>query len=121
MDPLTRASRRGRWQLGVETRRPGIAPLALEPRDAVRRFYVDSLVHSPAWLAAIIEIIGADRVLLGSDWPFPMGAASADHDLGALPSALRLQIRKTNAEQAFGKRLVPASRVRLPMNIASTP
>jgi len=98
----------GRWQLGVETRRPGIAPLALEPRDAVRRFYVDSLVHSPAWLAAIIDIIGPDRVLLGSDWPFPMGAPSADHDLGALPSALRLQIRETNAEQAFGKRLVPA-------------
>jgi aminocarboxymuconate-semialdehyde decarboxylase len=98
----------GRWQLGVETRRPGIAPLALEPRDAVRRFYVDSLVHSPAWLTAIIEIIGPDRVLLGSDWPFPMGAPSADHDLGALPSALRLQIRKANAEQAFGKRLVPA-------------
>jgi predicted TIM-barrel fold metal-dependent hydrolase len=84
------------------------APHRSRSSDAVRRFYVDSLVHSSAWLAAIIEIIGADRVLLGSDWPFPMGAPAADRDLGALPPELRFQIRRTNAEQAFGRRLVPA-------------
>ena len=95
----------GRWQQGAMTKRPGIPPLALEPRDAIRRFFVDSLVHSPAFLAAVIEIIGDDRILLGSDWPFPMGAASADHDLGHLSHAQKIKIRKTNAEHVFGTRL----------------
>ncbi len=95
----------GRWQCGVATKRPGIPAMRLQPIDAVRRFYVDSLVHSPAFLRAIVEIIGADRVLLGSDWPFPMGASSADHDLGALDIELRRRIRKLNAETVFGARL----------------
>ena len=95
----------GRWQRGAVTNRPGIPKLTLEPKDAVRRFYVDSLVHSPAFLDTIIKTIGDDRILLGSDWPFPMGAPSADHDLGHLDEALRRRIRKSNAEQAFGNRL----------------
>lgn len=96
----------GRWQLGATTNRPGIPPLPLEPRDAIRRFFVDSIVHSPAFLAAVIEIVGDDRILLGSDWPFPMGAASADHDLGHLTREQKFKIRKTNAEHVFGARLV---------------
>ncbi|HZP74624.1 MAG TPA: amidohydrolase family protein [Pseudolabrys sp.] len=95
----------GRWQQGAATKRPGIPPLQMQPREAVRRFYVDSLVHSAAFLDAIIAVIGDDRILLGSDWPFPMGAPSAEHDLGALPRALQQKIRKTNAEAAFGGRL----------------
>jgi len=95
----------GRWQHGAGTNRPGIPNLALQPLDAVRRFYVDSLVHSPAYLTAIIDMIGADRILLGSDWPFPMGASSAEHDLTHLDIALKKQIRKTNAEIVFGSRL----------------
>ena len=95
----------GRWQQGEATNRPGIAKLTLKPLDAVRMFYVDSLVHSSAYLTAIIDIIGADRILLGSDWPFPMGASSAEHDLAHLDIALKKKIRKTNAEYVFGPRL----------------
>jgi len=95
----------GRWQQGAVTNRPGIPKLALQPLDAVRRFYVDSMAHSPAYLTAIIDIIGSDRILLGSDWPFPMGASSAEHDLAHLDIALKRKIRKTNAEHVFGPRL----------------
>jgi len=42
----------------------------LKPLEAVRRFYVDSIVHSPIFLETIIKTIGESRVLLGSDWPF---------------------------------------------------
>lgn len=104
----------GRWQQGAITNRPGIPTLQLQPRDVVRAFYVDSLVHSPAYLATIIEIIGEDRVLLGSDWPFPMGAASAEHDLAHLDPALKCKIRKTNAEQVFGARLIAPSQSTTP-------
>ena len=97
----------GRWQRGAATKRPGIPDLSLKPLEAARRFYVDSLVHSPMFLDAIIKTIGKNRVLLGSDWPFPMGAPSAEHDIGHLDEKLRLQIRKINAENAFGVRLKP--------------
>jgi hypothetical protein len=35
--------------------------LVLRPLDTVKRFYVDSLVRSPAFLDAITSIVGADR------------------------------------------------------------
>jgi aminocarboxymuconate-semialdehyde decarboxylase len=95
----------GRWQRGVVTRRPGIPELQLAPVDAARHFYVDSLVHSALFLESVIKLVGEDRVLLGSDWPFPMGTPHADHDLGGLAPTLRQRIRKTNAEDAFGFRL----------------
>jgi aminocarboxymuconate-semialdehyde decarboxylase len=95
----------GRWQHAMGAGRPGIPKLALEPRDAVRRFYVDSLVHSPAFLDYVIKTIGHDRILLGSDWPFPMGTPNAEHDIGHLDEAMRRCIRRTNAEMAFGNRL----------------
>jgi predicted TIM-barrel fold metal-dependent hydrolase len=67
--------------------------------------YVDSIVHSPMFLEAVIRTFGERRILLGSDWPFPMGTPSAEHDFGHLDEKLRLRIRKLNAEEAFGARL----------------
>ena len=95
----------GRWQRGVETRRPGIPDLTSPPIDAIRRFYVDSIVHSASALAALAAVIGDDRILVGSDWPFPMGNPSANHGLDHLDPATRHRIRKLNAEAAFGARL----------------
>jgi aminocarboxymuconate-semialdehyde decarboxylase len=39
------------------------------------RFYVDSLVHDAAALKMLVEMFGAERVALGSDYPFPLGEA----------------------------------------------
>lgn len=39
------------------------------------RFYVDSLVHDPDALALLLKLFGANRVALGSDYPFPLGEA----------------------------------------------
>ncbi len=40
------------------------------------RFYVDSLVHDPDALNLLLKLFGAQRVALGSDYPFPLGEAS---------------------------------------------
>ena len=40
---------------------------------AVRRFHVDTVVHDVDVLRGLVEFFGADRVLLGSDYPFDMG------------------------------------------------
>jgi len=39
------------------------------------RFYVDSLVHDANALRLLIGLFGANRVALGSDYPFPLGEA----------------------------------------------
>jgi aminocarboxymuconate-semialdehyde decarboxylase len=45
------------------------------PRAYLDRFYVDSLVHDADALRHLIELVGANRVGLGSDYPFPLGEA----------------------------------------------
>jgi aminocarboxymuconate-semialdehyde decarboxylase len=45
----------------------------LASRDGPARFYVDSLVHDPDALQMLLKIFGAERVALGSDYPFPLG------------------------------------------------
>jgi len=64
----------GRWQRGVDKARPGIEPLSLPVAAALRRFYVDDLVYDDAVLGLVTKTFGAERVLAGSDWPFPMGS-----------------------------------------------
>ena len=39
------------------------------------RFYVDSIVHDPDALSLLLKLFGANRVALGSDYPFPLGEA----------------------------------------------
>jgi aminocarboxymuconate-semialdehyde decarboxylase len=50
------------------------------------RFYVDSLVHDAEALRLLIGLFGADRVALGSDYPFPLGEAHP----GALIDSMNL-------------------------------
>ncbi len=45
------------------------------PSSYLRRLWFDSLVHTPEALRALVHAVGADRVLLGSDFPFDMGVA----------------------------------------------
>jgi len=43
------------------------------PSSYLRRIWFDSLVHTPDALRRLVDIVGADQVLLGSDYPFDMG------------------------------------------------
>jgi len=43
------------------------------PRSYLGKFYTDSLVHDPRALEYLVDFIGKDRVILGSDYPFPLG------------------------------------------------
>jgi aminocarboxymuconate-semialdehyde decarboxylase len=54
--------------------RPDSRSCADLPSSYLRRLWFDSLTHSPVQLRALIEAAGADRVLLGSDYPFDMGS-----------------------------------------------
>lgn len=54
------------------------------PSNLLRRMYVDTVVHEPAVLRFLVQWFGADRVLLGTDFPFEMGD---DDPVGFVESA----------------------------------
>lgn len=41
--------------------------------SALRGLHVDTLVHDPRVLRLLVDLIGADRLVVGSDAPFPHG------------------------------------------------
>ena len=43
------------------------------PKDYLGSFYVDSLVHDKEMLDYVVNLIGENRVCLGTDYPFPLG------------------------------------------------
>ncbi|MBC8265562.1 MAG: amidohydrolase [Flavobacteriales bacterium] len=45
----------------------------VNPRDYLGNFYLDSLVHEPKMLDFIVDMMGDDKICLGTDYPFPLG------------------------------------------------
>ena len=54
------------WQVRSEARQHILKP----PSTYQRRLYYDCLTDSEAGLRFLLDQVGADRVVLGSDWPF---------------------------------------------------
>jgi aminocarboxymuconate-semialdehyde decarboxylase len=63
----------GRFVHGWHVRAEPKSKLAKPPTESLKRFYFDTIVHSKEALAFLVGSAGADRVLLGSDYPFDMG------------------------------------------------
>jgi aminocarboxymuconate-semialdehyde decarboxylase len=49
------------------------AQLPYRPSAYLKRMYFDSIVHSAAALRYLVEVAGADRVVIGTDYPMAMG------------------------------------------------
>lgn len=101
----------GRWERGALTKRPGLRPLTESPLEAVRRLYADTVTHHPQATALATAVFGEDRIVLGSDWPFPMGAY--DH------SGLGRRVRVENPGAALGG--IPSARPSLRARGAGPP
>jgi aminocarboxymuconate-semialdehyde decarboxylase len=43
------------------------------PSSYVGRFAVDSVVFDPSALRLLVDVLGVENVLLGSDYPYPLG------------------------------------------------
>ena len=43
------------------------------PREYLSRLYFDSCVHDALALRYLIDAVGSDRIMLGTDYPFPLG------------------------------------------------
>ncbi|HMF20460.1 MAG TPA: amidohydrolase family protein [Gemmataceae bacterium] len=75
----------GRIEHGFRTR-PDLCAVdnKKNPRSYLGKFYLDSLVHDAETLRNLIKLVGAKRIALGSDYPFPLG----EHSPGALIESL---------------------------------
>jgi aminocarboxymuconate-semialdehyde decarboxylase len=56
------------WEMWPALRGRSLA----QPSAHVRRFYYDTVTYTDRNLRFLLDVVGADRVVLGTDWPAPM-------------------------------------------------
>jgi aminocarboxymuconate-semialdehyde decarboxylase len=98
---------RGRLQHAHSFQPQARSRLTESPEDSIRRFFFDTVTHDPDLLRQLVEFVGHEQVLLGTDYPFDMG------DLRPLDTlrASRLQPAATDAIAAGNaSRLLGAAR-----------
>jgi aminocarboxymuconate-semialdehyde decarboxylase len=68
------------------------------------RFYVDSLVHDADALRMLLKLFGAQRVALGSDYPFPLGETKPGHLIESmkLPAKEKARVLSGTAREFLG-------------------
>jgi aminocarboxymuconate-semialdehyde decarboxylase len=74
----------GRFLHGWHVRTEPKKKLKKPPTESIDRFLFDTIVHSKDVLEFLVGHAGADRVLLGSDYPFDMGAPDGVRQVRAL-------------------------------------
>lgn len=82
----------GRLAHGQAVRRPGADTGARPMTEAFRDFHADCITHSAPALHLAAEVLGPERILFGSDWPFSMGLLEPHRQLAAVDPALRARI-----------------------------
>lgn len=45
----------------------------INPRNYLGKFWLDSLVHDELMLEYLVKLVGAEKIALGTDYPFPLG------------------------------------------------
>jgi predicted TIM-barrel fold metal-dependent hydrolase len=85
--------------------RPDARGCAERPSRYLRRIWYDDLVYTPAALRHLVEAVGADRVVLGTDYPFDMGVTDPVERAAAagLPAADLTAILSGNAAALLGR------------------
>ena len=64
----------GRWDRGYAAAADGAeANLNRPPSEWLRQMWFDTVLHSPASLRFLLDAVGIEQVVLGSDYPFRMG------------------------------------------------
>jgi len=63
----------GRLDRGFKQRPEINKVISKPPTEYLKQFYFDTITHDAANLRSLVDLAGADHVLLGSDYPFDMG------------------------------------------------
>ena len=88
---------------------------ARNPREYLSRLFFDSCVHDQRALEYLIDTVGAEHVMLGTDYPFPLGEQSPGELIANLPGREAQQVR---AERKNLENRVAASQFAPPLGVA---
>tara|TARA_B100000287_G_scaffold32529_1_gene30223 strand:+ start:149 stop:1123 length:975 start_codon:yes stop_codon:yes gene_type:complete len=72
-----------------------------DPKLALSSMYYDTVIHDPSALSFLIEKVGYERVMLGSDMPFPIGDLQPKNILKNLENEKRLSILFETSKKLF--------------------
>ena len=96
----------GRAENAWHKRHDVIGTSRYPPSHYLGRFYVDSAVFDERALRLLVDTVGADRVVVGSDYPYPLGERPAGGVVRAasfLDEAARAKILSGNARTFLGR------------------
>jgi aminocarboxymuconate-semialdehyde decarboxylase len=82
--------------------RPELDACQCAPSAQLRQLWFDSLVFDPGQLRELIERVGEDRVLLGTDYPFDMGHYDPAGLVASLPLGQQKAVLGDNAARLLG-------------------
>lgn len=89
---------------------PRTLPEGHRPSDYLRSLYTDTIAGSPGALRLAIELLGADRVCFGSDFPFGDQRQALDLvEAAALPDEVAAAVCGDNAAELFGLKVIQAT------------
>lgn len=81
----------GRWDRGWAVRDETKADIDRKPTDHLDRVFCDTLTHSPRALSYLVDVMGEDRVVLGTDLPFDVEDADPLTSLALAPGLTEAQ------------------------------
>ena len=96
---------RGRWRHGHQSRHEARDAVTRPIYDYLHRMYFDTCVFDPASLEFLIKTMGADHVLLGTDYPTPMidaGQVSVIENITGLSAQDKENVMGGNAARLLG-------------------
>jgi aminocarboxymuconate-semialdehyde decarboxylase len=64
---------------------PRCQHMTKKPSEYLKQLYFDTLVYSPDILRRLIDQVGADRVVIGTDYPFPVASRDPLGDVLSVP------------------------------------
>lgn len=78
------------------------AKSASSPLDLLRRFYFDSVLFEPQAISFLVDLVGAERVFLGTDAPFDMGDETPLKTIADAPGLSTAQQAQVTSQTALG-------------------
>jgi aminocarboxymuconate-semialdehyde decarboxylase len=70
--------------------------LPQKPSEYLKKLYFDAIVHSLSALQYLVQVVGADRVVVGTDYPMGMG------DFDAVNKVMQLDLADGERQKILG-------------------
>ena len=81
--------------------RPEAQTISHPPIEYLHRLWIDNLVFEPLFVAHLVKVMGASRIVLGTDYPFDMGQENPVDLVEAVPGLSEEDARRIKGGNAI--------------------